>query len=196
MDLIRHPSKKPPPELETHLLLRWGSPELYCYDRLLEQSAAPYEAITSPEDFHLTVCRLENCRPEVIFDLDYRAGVARLYRTCFRTSLWEELFDAGQARRVLQPVPAKRVSAEIPADHPLVRLVRNDHLFRMKYVPSGLDGNSVTLAFTHAKGCRQLSYWEGCRNDEEPETGWRPLLDALHESDHLLPYREPFPGYY
>jgi len=196
MELIRHPSKKPPPELDQHLPLRWGDPELYCYDRLLEQSAAPYEAIFSPEDFHLTLWRRDNCQSEVIFDLDYRAGVARLHRTCFRSSLWEELFDARQERRVLQPVPTKRHSAEIPADTPLVRLVRDDHIYRMKYVPSGLDGNSVSIAFTRANRCRQVSYWEGGRNEEKPETGWRPLLDAFHEAEHLLPPREPFPGYY
>ncbi len=170
--------------------------QFYTYERLLQQSASPFDPVTSPEDFHLTVFHLESFRPEVVFDLDYRDGRARFHRTRFSSSLHSALFEVEQANAPLPPVPTHRVSAELPPDHQLLRLVRDEYVFRMREIPSFLlDGTRHTLVFTHASGCVHLSHWEGgC--DDGPDTGWPSLLEALDDANGLLPFGGPFGGGY
>ncbi len=155
--------------------------------RLLEQSAVPFAAITSLEDFHLSVFHLESFCAEVIFDLDYRDGRAVFHRSSFNLPHYGRLSDADVQNWPRVSVPVRRVSTVLTANHRLVRMVRDEHVFRMTDGPCQmLDGTQFSLIHSHASGNLRLESWQPCGRPSD--AGWLRLLDAVAEADTLLSF--------
>ena len=153
------------------------------YDCLIESQAIPFEAITRPDDWHLTAIVLPSFQPETIYDLDHRAGHSLFYRTRFLTSAWTALFAAREAKGVVQPLPVERACAKLPPDHPLVRRVAGEHLFRMTDVDTlGCDGTTYTVIFAYHGGALRLTGWEAVN-----QSAWRQLFDDIDGAVQLLP---------
>jgi hypothetical protein len=155
------------------------------YDRLIESQAIHFEAITRPDDWHLTAIVRPSFQPETIYDLDHRAGHSLFYRTRFLTSAWSALFAAREAKGVVQPLSVVRACAKLPTDHPLVRRVAGEHLFRMVDVPTiGLDGTSYAVIFAYHGGALRLTGWEAVN-----QPAWGQLFEDIDQAVELLPGR-------
>lgn len=158
---------------------------LTAYDRLLETQAIPFEPITAAEDWHLSAFVLPSFQSEEIFDIDHRDGRTLFYRTRFASSLWSAVYQAREKKGQVQPVTIERACIELPSDSPLVRLIQNEHLFRLSEKASlGCDGTTYVLVHAFAGGVRRLRQWEALE-----DTGWAQLFAAINAATELLPRR-------
>lgn len=153
------------------------------YRLLLRKTAIPFDSVTEIEDWHLRIFYLPSFLPETVFDVDHRKGRTIFYRSRFLSSAWSSLMQAHQAKGQIQPFSTERASAELPATHPMVSLVTDEHIFRMGDTElNGLDGDSYVVELTHATGVVEFEAWASSLTPP-----WHRLLDALQSAVPLLP---------
>ena len=153
------------------------------YRLLLGRTAIPFDTITETDDWHLRIFYLPSFLPETIFDVDYRNGQALFYRSRFLTSAWVALIQAHQAKGEIKPFSTERACAALPAAHPLVGLVTDEHVYRMGDTElTDLDGDSYVVQLTHAAGVVEFETWSS-----SVTAPWHRLLNALELAVPLLP---------
>lgn len=160
------------------------SDEIQEYYRLfLKNVAIPFTEITETEDWHLRIFFLPSFQPETIFDLDHRKGRTLFYRSKLTTSAWIAINEAHRNNGSIKQVTSVRACAELPETHPLVRLVTDEHVFRMGDTElNALDADSYVVELTHASGTLEFECWS---SDITPS--WHRLLNALHDAISRLP---------
>lgn len=153
------------------------------YRRLLNQGAIPFDVVAEIDDWHLRIFYLPSFQPETVFDVDHRKGQALFYRSRFLTSAWLALMQAHQSKGEIKQFSTERACAELPADHPLVRLVTDEHVFRMGDTELNiLDGDFYVVQLTHVAGVVEF---ETCESSFTAP--WHRLLNALQVAMPLLP---------
>ncbi len=153
------------------------------YRRVLNEAAIPFAPITEIEDWHLRIFFLPSFRPETVYDIEHRAGRTLFYRSRFQRSVWLSVSEAHRTKGVVQPFTSERACAELPAAHPLVQLVSDEHVFRMadRDIVT-LDGDLYAVQLTHASGTVEFE------SDANTLDGrWHRILDALQEAVRSLP---------
>lgn len=93
--------------------------------------------------------------------------------------------QASQKRGDAEPFASERACAELPAGHPLVRLVSDEHVFRMadRDIVT-LHGDLYAVELTYALGTVEF---EADANTLDGR--WHRILDALQQAIRLLPER-------
>ena len=154
-----------------------------CYRHFLGQTGIPFKPVTSVEDWHLRISFLPSFLPEIVYDVDHRGRKTLFYRTRLRSSAWMAVMQAHQKKGQIHPVTSERSCAELPASHELVRLIADEHVFRMRDTECyQLDGDSYIVEFTHSSGVVELEAWSSTI-----EGTWHRILSALHSASTLLP---------
>lgn len=155
------------------------------YRRVLSEAAIPFAPITELEDWHLRIFFLPSFMPETVYDLDHREGKTRFHRSRFQRSVWLALSEASRTKGVVQSFTSERACIELPGSHPLVKLVSDEHVFRMgdRDIVT-LDGDLYAVQLTHASGTLEF---EADANTMDER--WMRILGALHEAGKLLPER-------
>ena len=91
--------------------------------------------------------------------------------------------QASQKRGEVEPFASERACAELPAGHPLVQLISDEHVFRMgdRDIVT-LDGDLYAVELTYASGTVEF---EADANTLDGR--WHRILNALQEATKLLP---------
>lgn len=154
-----------------------------CYRHVLSQAAIPFEPVTTVEDWHLRIFFLPGCLPETVYDVDHRGKQTLFYCTRLQSSAWLAVMQARQKKGQIQPVTSERACAELPESHALVRLVADEHVFRMGDTQCHqVDGDSYVVELTHSSGVVEFEAWSSTMDDR-----WHRILNALQSASALLP---------
>lgn len=153
------------------------------YRSFLQKVAIPFNAITEAEDWHLRIFFLPSILPETIFDVDHRKGRILFYRSSLRSSAWSAINQTHREKGHVLHIVSERSCAELPIDHPFVRLVADEHIFRMVDTElSAVDADSYVVELTHASGTVEFECWSSAITQP-----WHRLLNALQDATSRLP---------
>jgi len=153
------------------------------YMATLNSAGIPFGKIERPGDWHLRVMALPANEAETIYDLDFRSGRALFFETRFTSSVWLAVNQALRKKGVVQPIDSVRRCCELPTAHPLLSLVEDEAVFRLRSLECNhLDVTHYVVIQNLAGQVAQFDAWEF-----NLDASWERLLGLIKKTTPLLP---------